>query len=723
MACSLPWTWPGTLALLAASGVVRRRVPCLGGLLRHHRCLRLLGDLLETLPGTLGRGAGRLGHPVLAAPPAVRECELGGGGGVGGGHDQAVVGVGGDTCGSGAHQLLGLVPGADGPCGAGHHDVGAVSERAGVDAHERDEPADGRRDHHPWEEALRLLDDRLEVILAGEKLTLEPGTVDAPMCVALHDAHPLVEVPETGDVDAEPESIEELRTEVSLLGVHRPHQDEARRVRERDALALDRVPPHRRSVEEHVDDVVVEQIDLVDVEDAAVCVGEEPRLEVTLAELDRRLGVDGADHPILGCVDRQFDHARAAVLDRASDPGLGAGATVVAPRRRGVRITSIPASDDHVDIGKQPGERADSGGLGGATLTADEHTADPRVDGVEDQRGLHGLLTHESGERHEGTRVRHRTHCGSAAEHRACYKASMQRPLRVLLEASCLGDGRRDAGIGRYASQLIEALRDTPGLEVTPSVPATPAWSEARPARFLRAQPHVLSRRSRQASTPGPRARWRAGDRLSAVSPGGDAARRRDVARRAGSGVAVSARRLFGAFLAPTIRACAGIIAVSETTRIEAIATLDLDPSRIHVVPHGVGAVFSARPKLRDARTAEALGLDEPFVLWVGSLRSRDPRKGLDTLLQAMERLPGGGPPLALVGALGPEADRLAADAWRRRLRLVLSGAVDDVELASLYRQAAVVVLPSTHEGFGLTALEAMACGAPLVASAVGNLP
>lgn len=299
----------------------------------------------------------------------------------------------------------------------------------------------------------------------------------------------------------------------------------------------------------------------------------------------------------------------------------------------------------------------------------------------------------------------------------------MQRSLRVLLEASCLGDGRRDAGIGRYASQLIEALRDTPGLEVTPSVPASPAWSEARPARFLRAQPHVLS----EALARHPHlVHGLGGEPVIGFPASRQVVTLHDVEMWRGApapGVAASARRLFAVLLAPAIRACAGIIAVSETTRAEAIATLDLDPSRIHVVPHGVGTVFSARPKLRDARTAEALGLDEPFVLWVGSMRSRDPRKGLDTLLEAMEGLPGGAPPLALVGALGPEADRLAADAWRRRLRLVLSGPVDDVELASLYRQAAVVVLPSTHEGFGLTALEAMACGTPLVATAVGNLP
>ncbi len=298
----------------------------------------------------------------------------------------------------------------------------------------------------------------------------------------------------------------------------------------------------------------------------------------------------------------------------------------------------------------------------------------------------------------------------------------MERPLRVLLEASCLGDGRRDAGIGRYASQLIEALQGVPDLEIAPSIPPSSPWSEARPARFLRAQPHVLADAmarhphlvhglggepvlgfpmARQVVTVHDVELWRA-----PVSPG----------------PAGTARRLYGSVLAPAIRACAGVIAVSETTRLEAITALGLDPARVHVVPHGVAPVFSARPKLRDARIAEALGLEEPFVLWVGSLRWRDPRKGLDTLLEAMERL-GGGTTLALAGALGPEADRLAGEAWRRQVPLVLCGPVEDSDLASLYRQAAVVALPSTHEGFGLTALEAMACGAPLVASAVGNLP
>jgi glycosyltransferase involved in cell wall biosynthesis len=295
----------------------------------------------------------------------------------------------------------------------------------------------------------------------------------------------------------------------------------------------------------------------------------------------------------------------------------------------------------------------------------------------------------------------------------------MQRPLRVLLEASCLGDGRRDAGIGRYARELIVALESVPDLEVAASVPSSNAWSEARPARFLRAQPHVLS----QAMARHPHlVHGIGGEPVVGYPTARQVVTVHDVEMWR-TGAAGTAQHLYGALLAPVIRGCAAVIAVSKTTREEAIDTLRLDPARVHVVPLGVAPLFSSRPKLRDARIAEALGLEDPFVLWVGSLRSRDPRKGLDTLLAAVERLPGGGPQLAMVGALGPEADRLAAEAWRRHVQLVLCGPTDDDSLASLYRQAAVVVLPSTHEGFGLTALEAMASASPLVATAVGNLP
>lgn len=295
----------------------------------------------------------------------------------------------------------------------------------------------------------------------------------------------------------------------------------------------------------------------------------------------------------------------------------------------------------------------------------------------------------------------------------------MPAQLRVLLEASSLTDGRSEAGIGRYARQLAEALEGIDGLEVSQSVPASPAWSESRPVRFARAQPWVI----RDAITEHPHlVHGVGGEPVLGFPVTRQVVTVHDVEMWRGAQPA-AALRLYGAMLASVIRRCAAVIAVSRTTREEAIETLRLDPARVYVVPHGVAPLFSARPKLRDARVADALGLDGAFVLWVGSLRSRDPRKGLDTLLAAMEQLGGNAPPLALAGALGPEADRLAADAWRRHVSIVLCGAIEDADLASLYRRASAVVLPSTHEGFGLTALEAMASAAPVVATAAGNLP
>jgi alpha-1,3-rhamnosyl/mannosyltransferase len=304
-----------------------------------------------------------------------------------------------------------------------------------------------------------------------------------------------------------------------------------------------------------------------------------------------------------------------------------------------------------------------------------------------------------------------------------CYKASVPSPLRVLLEASCLADGRREAGIGRYARQLAESLHAITDLEVTASVPASSAWNESRPGRFLHAQPQVL----KDAIARHPHlVHGVGGEPVLGFPFARQVVTLHDVELWRGpasAGIPASARGFYASMLAPALRLCAAVIAVSETTRQEAIDTLRLDPARVHVVPNGVSAGFSGRPKLRDARVAEAMGLEGAFVLWVGSLRARDPRKGLDTLLDAMEILGDAAPPLALAGALGPEADRLAADAWRRKVQLVLCGSVDDADLASLYRQAAVMVVPSTHEGFGLTALEAMASAVPVVATAVGSLP
>ena len=296
--------------------------------------------------------------------------------------------------------------------------------------------------------------------------------------------------------------------------------------------------------------------------------------------------------------------------------------------------------------------------------------------------------------------------------------------VRVLLEASCLVDARRDAGIGRYARNLIASLERGTDLDIGVARPQRAPLSESRPGRFIHAQPPALRAAARmkpdllhglggepvagfplhrQVVTIHDVEMWRAGgaDQL------------RDAALRA-----------YGFPLAALLRECGAYIAVSRTSADEAIQTLRLQRSRVHVVPEGVTPAFTAAPDAADAAVLASLDLTRGrYVFWAGSLRHHDPRKGLDVLIEAVGRLGTGGPPLVLAGSTGTEAERLRTLAPRYGCRLVLAGRRGDRDLAALYRNAALFALASTHEGFGLSALEAMACGVPVVATAAGNLP
>lgn len=112
-------------------------------------------------------------------------------------------------------------------------------------------------------------------------------------------------------------------------------------------------------------------------------------------------------------------------------------------------------------------------------------------------------------------------------------------------------------------------------------------------------------------------------------------------------------------------------------------------------------------------------------ILFLGTI---EPRKNVDALLDAYERLLGAlpaAPPLVLAG--GSTAD--AAPTMRRTQLAPLAGHVetpgyiDDQNRLDLYRRALVFVMPSLMEGFGMTVLEAMTCGVPVIAAPVGGLP
>jgi glycosyltransferase involved in cell wall biosynthesis len=170
-------------------------------------------------------------------------------------------------------------------------------------------------------------------------------------------------------------------------------------------------------------------------------------------------------------------------------------------------------------------------------------------------------------------------------------------------------------------------------------------------------------------------------------------------------------------------------ITPSEYTRRGVVEGYPLAPDRVVAVPHGVDAeVF--RPAARGGRqaVARALGADRPYVLFA-SIPSIA-QKNLQALKTAMGRLVADGLPHALViagGTAGGESPellaRIAADLPEAPGRVAWLGHQRDAELAGLMAEADAFCLPSLIESFGLTALEAMACGAPVVVSNRGALP
>jgi glycosyltransferase involved in cell wall biosynthesis len=148
-------------------------------------------------------------------------------------------------------------------------------------------------------------------------------------------------------------------------------------------------------------------------------------------------------------------------------------------------------------------------------------------------------------------------------------------------------------------------------------------------------------------------------------------------------------------------RTCDVVFANSAFTADDFSDTLGFPRDRILVASPGIGEDFTA--------VGEAADLGAPYLLTVATL---EPRKNLGTLVDAFALLADQDLSLVVAGGAGwgdqPELDRPG---------IVRLGRVDDAELARLYRGATAVVYPSRFEGFGMPITEAMASGAPVVAS------
>lgn len=160
-------------------------------------------------------------------------------------------------------------------------------------------------------------------------------------------------------------------------------------------------------------------------------------------------------------------------------------------------------------------------------------------------------------------------------------------------------------------------------------------------------------------------------------------------------------------------RRAAAVITVSEFSRGELIALGGLDPERITVIAGGVGPAFS--PSVDPAPVRARLGLVRPYAL---TLATADRRKNLESLAVAARRMAGLGIDLVWGGDTRPYFSSSGEPTGVRAL-----GYVDEADLPGLYAGARAFVLPSRYEGFGLTCVEAMACGVPVVAANRAALP
>ena len=153
----------------------------------------------------------------------------------------------------------------------------------------------------------------------------------------------------------------------------------------------------------------------------------------------------------------------------------------------------------------------------------------------------------------------------------------------------------------------------------------------------------------------------------------------------------------------------ARLIVPTSVVAADVMHALQVPSKRIHVIPEAAAPVFRPRPPGELEAVRKRYALPERYLLWVGGLKTPEPHKRVVPLTRAKRSMP-----LVLVG---PSA------AWAENLPdVTVTGEVPDDDLAAIYTAAHALVFPSTDEGFGLTPVEALACGTPVVACDVPAL-
>ncbi len=257
--------------------------------------------------------------------------------------------------------------------------------------------------------------------------------------------------------------------------------------------------------------------------------------------------------------------------------------------------------------------------------------------------------------------------------------------MRVAFDTRPLSDPH---GIGRYSRCLLQALRET-------------ARGEDEMLETHRPSASTKTQSADVLHTP-----WMAGAVLRSPCPTvvtlhavGARTLRSEYVR---AGMRLRLRNL-------AVQRAVGVIVPTEAVGRDAVNHLRIERERIVVIPEAAHAAMFPRSPHEVASVRSMLGLPERYLVWVGDLEHPDPSKHVAQIAATPRQLP-----LVLVGPAGRWAHELP--------NVILTGRVSDSELAAILTGACALVLPSEEEGFGLPAVEALACGTPVIACDIPSL-
>jgi glycosyltransferase involved in cell wall biosynthesis len=166
------------------------------------------------------------------------------------------------------------------------------------------------------------------------------------------------------------------------------------------------------------------------------------------------------------------------------------------------------------------------------------------------------------------------------------------------------------------------------------------------------------------------------------------------------------------------------IITPSQSVKRETCELFRISPERVVAIPEAARSCFKPVMAHEAAQVKRQLGVEDEFILFVGTI---EPRKNLVTLARAFEEVLRSAdlrPQLVIAGKKGWLTEELFSFVKEMEAggRMRFTGYLPDESLAALYSTCKVCVYPSLYEGFGLPALEAMACGAPVITSSTAAL-